>query len=112
MQLAPIPECSEDEASTGRMIAGSCQSASGLRAVIDALPIAVMVQNERGEIFCSNKSAAAHLMMPADVVRESLVTMPPLTPFEVEGDNKADTGQDTAFQTVREHIRIENHSYL
>lgn len=112
MQTTPATECPDDEASTSGIIVRPCGPATSLQAVIDALPIAVMVQNERGEVLCSNNSTADHLLMPADVVRESLATMPLRTPFVIEGDNVANPGQSAEFQTVREHIRIENYSCL
>lgn len=80
--------------------------------IFDALPLGIVVQNERGEVMHQNRAAAKYLVMPAHQLGELLAKIAPFAQ-SVSGDTYVNgLGHKIECQTTRQHVQYENKSFL
>jgi cyclic di-GMP phosphodiesterase Gmr len=85
---------------------------SNIQAILDALPIGVVVQDELGEVVYASRIAADHLTLPASEVAAWLPAAPINNTLASNHNRTADGARNTVFQTTRQHVRHANQSYL
>ena len=83
-----------------------------VRAILDSLPVGLVIQDDRGNVIVSNALASEHLRLPGEEIAAWLPTAPVRSRITSSQETQTPQGSHVTYSTTREHIRVLDQSLV